>query len=406
MRFCLVTTFFPPEHFGGDGVFVAHQANLLAEAGHHVEVVHCSDSFQLLRGSVQPSPMVLNPSVIVHRLQSAWGAFSPIATHITGSPYGKPLAAIFQRGFDVIHWHNTSLVGGPGALLLGNAIKLCTLHDYWLICPTSVLYRYNREICTKQECIRCSLSYGRPPQLWRGTSLMSDGLSHIHRFFAPSRYVQQRLLASSLCIQADVLPHFLPEQPRLLKTEPSYYLFAGRLEKLKGLQTILPIFIRSGRRLRVAGSGSYAGELQQMAKDAANIEFLGRIPQCDMPALYAGAIATLVPSLCEETFGLTILESLQQGTPSIVSANGALPETIAACQVGDVFHTETELEKILQRFDRHEEPFVQPDLRQFSPQYHLERYLSMIGEIREGIGHAAGKHSAMSQSALSTSNSQ
>ena len=49
MRFCMVTTFFPPYHFGGDAVFVANLANLLAGAGHHVEVVHCVDSFRLLR---------------------------------------------------------------------------------------------------------------------------------------------------------------------------------------------------------------------------------------------------------------------------------------------------------------------------------------------------------------------
>ena len=385
MRFCLVTTFFPPEHFGGDGVFVAHQANLLAGAGHHVEVIHCSDSFQLLRGEAPPSPMQLHPSVIVHRLQSAWGLLSPLATHLTGRPFGKPLQAIFDRGFDVIHWHNLSLVGGPGALHLGEAVKLCTLHDFWIVCPTSVLYRYNREICDGPECIRCTLFHGRPPQLWRATSLMSRGLAHVDRLLAPSRFVQRRLLESPFRIQVDVLPHFLPDQlPLLARPRPSYYLFAGRLEKLKGLQTILPLFIRSGRRLLVAGTGSYAGTLRETAKNASNVEFLGRIAQSDMPELYAGAIATLVPSLCEETFGLTILESLREGTPSIVSANGALPETVAECQAGYVFHNERELEDILARLDRGEEQLIRPNVRSFTPDHHLAGYLALIDQIREG----------------------
>ena len=57
MRFCRVTTFSPPEHFGGDGVFVSQLADLLAGAGHHVEVVHCADSCRLLRDRVNPSPL-------------------------------------------------------------------------------------------------------------------------------------------------------------------------------------------------------------------------------------------------------------------------------------------------------------------------------------------------------------
>ena len=31
LRFCLVTTFYPPFHFGGDGVFVYRLAQALAE---------------------------------------------------------------------------------------------------------------------------------------------------------------------------------------------------------------------------------------------------------------------------------------------------------------------------------------------------------------------------------------
>jgi hypothetical protein len=132
MRFCFLTTFFPPYHFGGDGIFVANLANLLATAGHSVEVVHCVDSFELLKGSVQPSPVSLHPSVKVHALRSATGLISPLITQITGRPGVKhrTLASILQKDFDVVHWHNLSLIGGPGALPLGRGVRLCTLHEY------------------------------------------------------------------------------------------------------------------------------------------------------------------------------------------------------------------------------------------------------------------------------------
>ncbi len=43
MRFSMVTTFYPPFNFGGDGIFVHQLSNELASHGHHVEVVHCLD---------------------------------------------------------------------------------------------------------------------------------------------------------------------------------------------------------------------------------------------------------------------------------------------------------------------------------------------------------------------------
>ena len=40
MKFCMVTTFYPPYNFGGDGLFVQQLARDLSLAGHQVEVVH------------------------------------------------------------------------------------------------------------------------------------------------------------------------------------------------------------------------------------------------------------------------------------------------------------------------------------------------------------------------------
>ena len=49
LRLCMVTTFYPPFNFGGDGITVQRLANALAERGHEVEVVHCVDAFDMLR---------------------------------------------------------------------------------------------------------------------------------------------------------------------------------------------------------------------------------------------------------------------------------------------------------------------------------------------------------------------
>jgi glycosyltransferase involved in cell wall biosynthesis len=51
----------------------------------------------------------------------------------------------------------------------------------------------------------------------------------------------------------------------------------------------------------------------------------GGIPEDDLPAAYAGALATLVPSFYEG-FGLPVLEAMQCGTPVIASRDAALRE--------------------------------------------------------------------------------
>ena len=392
MKFCLATTFFPPEHFGGDAIVVANLANALVDAGHTVEVVHCADSFELLRNGVQPSPVILNSRIKVHTLRSKWGMLSPLQTYMTGRPGFKadPLKRILSRDFDVTHWHNLSLIGGAAALEYGQGVRLCTLHDYWLTCPTSILFRYNREICTKRTCIRCSLAHGRPPQLWRRGNLLKSSLRYVDRFLAPSKFVRDLFRASDLDIDSTVLPHFVPPLDAVPaqagQADRPYYFVASRLEKPKGIQTILPLFRETERKLLIAGAGNYEPELRRQAEGRPAIQFIGRIPHDQLGKLYAGARATIVPSICQETFGLTILESLQHGTPVIASGFGALPEVIADTGGGVVYRDIPALKSILDRFDRDREYACalgrtgRTNLGAYSSTAHVSGYLRIVHE--------------------------
>jgi hypothetical protein len=42
LRFCMITIFYPPYNFGGDGVFVHRLSNELARRGHHVRAVEAT----------------------------------------------------------------------------------------------------------------------------------------------------------------------------------------------------------------------------------------------------------------------------------------------------------------------------------------------------------------------------
>jgi glycosyltransferase involved in cell wall biosynthesis len=381
MRFCLLTTFFPPMHFGGDAIFLASLANLLAEAGHHVEVVHCADSYELLRGAVQPSPFPLHKKVIVHTLRSPFKTLAPLSAHVAGRDwlYAGALREILSSGFDVTHWHNASLLGAPQAFRWGTGLRLMTLHEYWLICPSHVLFRNGEEICTQRTCHSCTIRRGRPPQLWRQDGVIREGLQDIDMFLAPSRFVQDKVREYLPELPMQVLPHFLGSVRAGQMDRDDYYLIVARLEKAKGIHTVLPLFRKNGLRLKIAGAGEAEQELRSMAAGAPNIEFLGRVPFAELPSLYRRARATIVPSVCDETFGLVVLESLQQQTSVYVSPHGALPELVAQTGGGRVFRSAEELGGMLGG----EQP-VSADLTAFAPQTHMNRYLSLIRSMSRG----------------------
>ena len=76
MRFCMVTTFYPPYHFGGDALFVQALGRALVARGHHVEVVHCEDAFRL-QGREQSAGGGEQDGVLVHRIRSPFGMLLP-----------------------------------------------------------------------------------------------------------------------------------------------------------------------------------------------------------------------------------------------------------------------------------------------------------------------------------------
>src|SRR5579863_10335214 len=68
----------------------------------------------------------------------------------------------------------------------------------------------------------------------------------IYRELAPSKFVRDIFRMSDLGLDPTVLPHFVPSVARIpAQADPperSYYFVASRLEKPKGIQTILPLF--------------------------------------------------------------------------------------------------------------------------------------------------------------------
>jgi glycosyltransferase involved in cell wall biosynthesis len=102
-------------------------------------------------------------------------------------------------------------------------------------------------------------------------------------------------------------------------------LWAGRIEPIKGLVVALRALAECNHRqtrLLVAGCGSDQRRMERLTQSlglTSRVEFLGRVPHEDMPALFRRSDAFLFTSL-RDSFGSVVLEAMAHGLP-IVTLN-------------------------------------------------------------------------------------
>lgn len=366
LRFCFLTTFYPPYHFGGDAIGIQRFARGLVARGHEVTVVHDVDAHALLSSTQPVGTEAEADGVATIPLRSGAGALSSLLTQQVGRPVltGRRIRRILDDGrFDVVNFHNISLVGGPGLLSYGErSVRLYMAHEHWLVCPSHVLWRHGRELCTGRECLRCVLHYRRPPQAWRYTGYLERQLDNVDAFIAMSEFSRRKHQEFGFSRDMEVLPYFLPddepERPQS-GTPPHprpYFLFVGRLEKIKGLDDVIPLFRDyPGADLLVAGDGEYAETLRAQAAGIDRVRFLGRIPMDALRSYYAHALALIVPSVCFETFGIILIEAFRHTTPVLARRLGPFPEIVEQAGGGELFETQAQLLDAMRRMQEDRE---------------------------------------------------
>jgi glycosyltransferase involved in cell wall biosynthesis len=399
----MVTTFYPPYNFGGDGVYVRRLTHALARRGHSVDVIHDVDAYRV-GGGKETDPLAEPPGVTTHPLRSRSSVLSTLATHQSGRPlvHGGRIRRILSRGFDVIHFHNVSLVGGPAVLAYGEGVKLYTAHEHWLVCESHILWRHNREPCSGRECFRCVLRAKRPPQAWRATSLLEEKARHVDEFLALSGFSADKHREFGFSRPMRVFPSFLPDEetadgapgeaPR--PSDRPYFLFVGRLEAIKGLTDVIPEFDDAlGAELWIAGTGAQEAELKALAADKPAVRFLGRQSPAALRALYRGAVALVAPSLCFEVFPLVVLEAFREHTPVVGRRLGPYPEILEQTGAGLLFHDRAELRAALRRLladqalrDELGAAGARAFQERWSESVVLDRYFGVIRDVAERRG--------------------
>jgi len=165
--------------------------------------------------------------------------------------------------------------------------------------------------------------------------LVSDSLRKGIGALVPS--ARKRIIIIPNMIRADLfLP---PPEPR--KSDPFVFIWAGRLEHVKGVDLLLEAVKTLSEKtnrpftVRLAGKGSQREELEQQAavlgiKD--RISFLGRLAREEMLKEMQGANCMVLPTRYE-AFGVVLIEAMATGLPVIATRSGG-PDYIVTKENG------------------------------------------------------------------------
>jgi glycosyltransferase involved in cell wall biosynthesis len=159
----------------------------------------------------------------------------------------------------------------------------------------------------------------------------------VDHFIAISSEIQARIKTyyqrDSIVIHPPVdLQRYQPQ------TKPGdYFLIVSRLIPYKRIDLAIEAFNRLGLPLVIAGDGRDRARLESLAKP--NVQFLGRVPEADLPDLFAQCRAFVFPGY--EDFGLAPVEAQACGRPVIAFGAGGALDTVIDGQTGVLFTEQT-----------------------------------------------------------------
>ena len=316
-----------------------------------------------------------------------------------------------KEHYDLWIIHNTFPALSPIVYATAEKLQVKTLHylhNYRFGCLNGLFLR-DHQLCTlcqkgnflpgiQHACWRKKLipSAVAAAILWRTRSL---GAHHkCHHYVAVSQRQRQLLLPAGIPAErCSVLGHFitpLEEAPPPLTQKN--FLFIGRLSPEKGVQTLLKAWQKLNHptsQLHIVGDGEERPLLEKFCQkhQLTSVHFHGFIASEKMHSLWQKTGMLLAPSLCEETFGLSVLEAWRQKRPSLVTPKGGLPELITPHENGlvsadikeeSLMNTLKEaLDLPLETWQQWGENGYQKAQQDYSPKAWLQKFKGIVSDI-------------------------
>lgn len=270
----------------------------------------------------------------------------------------KLLKLITRENPDIAHVHKFSNTLTPSilyALKKKDIPVVQTLHDYRTVCPSYNLYDFNKsEVCedckghkyfnaVRRRCQKSSYLIGLNIALESYLyHFLKTYESTIDLFISPSDFLMKKMIEFG--IDRDKVIH-IPNFVFSNKYTPNfnnsnYILYFGRLEKHKGVQTLIAAMKHAKTlKLYVVGEGTFRNELEKYVKknNIRNVMILGFIARKKLIELIRDSLLTVLPSEWYENCPMAVLESFALGKPVIGTRIGGIPDLVDNGSTGLLF---------------------------------------------------------------------
>lgn len=253
----------------------------------------------------------------------------------------------------IMQYHNKI---SPSIIYTARKMGIPVVHrisDFQYMCPNALFYNDrtgvcedclngHRLSCVRNKCVHGSTVYSAIKAAAKGLHDAMGITRRIDAFVVPSSFTLGKLRQYG--IPADKL-HHIPTFFNTSATLPSpvyepYFLYVGRIEKQKGLATLVNAFANTDMRLKIIGfsNDGYEDMLKASLEGRRhNIEFLGRMTFDEIAPYLNSCIATIVPSEWYDNFPNAILESFAYSKPVIATDFGSLKELVENGRTGLTF---------------------------------------------------------------------
>ena len=317
MRILILHSRYLSGNASGENRVVDDEAELLARAGHHVDV-----------WSPSASELHHLPALRL-AARSVWST----------SAVREIKQRIAAQQIEIAHFHNVFPMLSPASIVASGssrAATVVTLHNYRLMCLPATLLREGRSC---EECV------GRFP--WRGvvhrcyrgslagSTVLASSLA-VHRlrrtygdvdlFLPVSRFVLEKHAEAGFTTDNMIVKSNFAWPSNLRRGPGEYFLFIGRLSPEKGIDRLIRVWPNVGLPLRVVGGGPLEPRLRQLASP--NVEFLGAVTPDEVQGHLASARALIVPSPGSDASPRAVLEAYASGVPVLATDAGGLPELV------------------------------------------------------------------------------
>ncbi|MDV7140114.1 glycosyltransferase [Maribacter sp. TH_r10] len=242
------------------------------------------------------------------------------------------------------------------ALKDNNIPIVMTIHDYRILCPINIMLNNNEKICEKcaggkyynsalYKCNKSNFLFSTVSAMESYfRDIFFDYKKNIDHFIMVSEFIKNKHVEyyPSLKEKSSTLYNFKDFEDRKLNTEKNgNLLYFGRLSKEKGIMTLLKALrLLPNITLKIVGTGPMENEIKDfLSKNKMhNIKLLG---YCKGDVLWSNiekSNFSVIPSEWYENNPMTVIESLQLGTPVIGAKIGGIPEIVRS-EHGFIFNS-------------------------------------------------------------------